>query len=59
MTDPDSESTDLLKTINEDAARLIYHLRCSKAPDAALEEAADHIRTAMEILAPHLQQGEG
>jgi acyl-coenzyme A thioesterase PaaI-like protein len=59
MIEPDVESADLLKTINQDAARLIHHLRCSKAPDNALQEAADHIRSAMEILAPHLQQGEG
>jgi acyl-coenzyme A thioesterase PaaI-like protein len=55
----DQEDVDLLAAINEDAARLIHHLRCSKAPDEALGEAADHIRQAMELLAPHLQQGEG
>jgi acyl-coenzyme A thioesterase PaaI-like protein len=59
MPEADTESTDLLAIINEDAARLIHHLRCSKAPEDALEQAAEHIRQAMEILAPHLQQGEG
>ncbi len=59
MPEADTESTDLVAMINEDAARLIHHLRCSTAPEDALEQAADHIRRAMDILAPHLQRGEG
>ena len=59
MSETHTESTGLLEIINQDAARLIHHLRCSRAPDEALGEAAEHIRQAMEILAPHLQQGAG
>lgn len=59
MSDSDYEDSKLLSAISDDATRLIHHLRCSKAPAEALDEAAGHIRRAMEILAPHLQQGDG
>jgi len=59
MPQTDSEENGLLEAINREAGELIHHLRCSSAPDAALEEATSHIRRAMEVLAPHLKQGEG
>lgn len=49
----------LLEAINAEAGELIHLLRCSHAPDDVLEDAASHIRQAMELLAPHLRQGEG
>ncbi len=49
----------LLEAINTEAGELIHLLRCSHAPDEVLEEAASHIRQAMEVLAPHLRQGKG
>jgi acyl-coenzyme A thioesterase PaaI-like protein len=49
----------LPEAINEDVGQLIYHLRCSNAPDEVLAEATRHIHHAMEALRPWLQQGEG
>lgn len=59
MPEAETEKEELLDAINQDAAQLIHHLRCSHAPDEVLAEATGHIRQAMELLAPHLQQGEG
>lgn len=59
MSAEDREEQDLIEAINQDAAQLIHHLRCSAAPDQVLTEATGHIRQAMEALAPYLQQGEG
>lgn len=53
------EEQELIEAINQDAAELIRHLRCSNAPDHVLSEATAHIRQAMESLAPYLHQGEG
>ena len=50
---------ELIEAINDEAGELINLLRCSHAPDEVLADAADHIRAAMEALAPYLQQGEG
>lgn len=52
-------SQALVESVNREAGELIHLLRCSHAPDEVLAEATDHIRAAMEVLAPHLQQGEG
>ncbi len=49
----------LLEDINQDAARLIEHLRSSHAPMDIILEASQHIQKALEVLAPSLQQGEG
>lgn len=57
--DAQSETGSLIESINEDAAQLIHHLRCSHAPDEVLAEATSHIRQAMEALRPWLKQGEG
>jgi len=59
MPEQDKEDDALLEAINEEASRLIHHLRCSHAPDAVLAEATGHIRQAMASLAPYLKQGEG
>ena len=53
------ESSGLPETINQDVSQLIYHLRCSNAPDEVLAEATRHIQQAMATLRPWLQQGEG
>ncbi len=59
MSKAEQEDTELLEAINRDAAELVHHLRCSHAPEEVLAEATEHIRLAMEALAPHLRQGEG
>ena len=59
MSEAETGKEELLDAINQDAAQLIHHLRCSHAPEEVLAEATGHIRQAMELLAPHLQQGEG
>ena len=56
---PGPENGELVEAVNEEAGRLINLLRCSHAPDQVLAEAANHIRAAMEALAPYLQQGKG
>src|SRR6187431_721362 len=53
------ESSGLPEAINQDVSQLIYHLRCSNAPDEVLSEATQHIHQAMTALRPWLQQGEG
>lgn len=59
MAESAAQEGELLDAINEEAGKLIYHLRCSSAPDEVLEEATQHIRAAMSALAPWLKQGEG
>jgi acyl-coenzyme A thioesterase PaaI-like protein len=59
MTRSSIPEQTLLEAISEEAGRLIYHLRCSHAPDEVLAEATGHIRAAMETLRPWLRQGEG
>lgn len=59
MAETDKAASEVLESINREAGELIHHLRCSNAPDDVLADAADHIRKAMALLAPHLQQGEG
>ena len=59
MSNQEQQNVSQLEAINQDAAQLIHHLRCSHAPEEVLAEATNHIRQAMEALAPHLQQGEG
>lgn len=49
----------LVEAVNREAAELIHLLRCSHAPDEVLAEATTHMQAAMQVLAPHLQQGEG
>jgi len=49
----------LPEAINQDVSQLIYHLRCSNAPDDVLAAATQHIQQAMSVLRPWLQQGEG
>ena len=49
----------LVEAVNREAGELIDLLRCSDAPDAVLAEATAHMQKAMEVLAPHLRQGEG
>ncbi len=49
----------LRETVNEDAAQLIRHLRCSHAPEEALNAAVDHIQHAIAALKPWLKEGEG
>jgi acyl-coenzyme A thioesterase PaaI-like protein len=53
------ENSGLPEAINQDVGQLIYHLRCSNAPDEVLAQATKHIHQAMETLKPWLQQGEG
>jgi acyl-coenzyme A thioesterase PaaI-like protein len=53
------ESSGLPEAINQDVSQLIYHLRCSNAPDEVLAAATQHIQQAMNVLKPWLQQGEG
>jgi acyl-coenzyme A thioesterase PaaI-like protein len=53
------ENSGLPEAINLDVGQLIYHLRCSNAPDEVLAEATKHIQQAMETLRPWLHQGEG
>jgi acyl-coenzyme A thioesterase PaaI-like protein len=53
------ESSGLPEAINQDVSQLIYHLRCSNAPDEVLAEATQHIQQAMSVLRPWVQQGEG
>jgi acyl-coenzyme A thioesterase PaaI-like protein len=53
------ERSGLPEAINQDVSQLIYHLRCSNAPDDVLAEATRHIHHAMDALRPWLQQGEG
>jgi len=52
-------SDGLIEAVNREAGELINLLRCSDAPDAVLAEATAHLQSAMEVLAPHLRQGEG
>jgi len=61
MSDQDNtpEGNGLPESITEDVGQLIYHLRCSHAPDDVLAEATQHIHQAMEALRPWLQEGEG
>lgn len=59
MTQEDADHTQLRETINNDVVQLIHHLRSANAPADALTEATEHIRKAMSILAPSLQQGDG
>jgi acyl-coenzyme A thioesterase PaaI-like protein len=59
MTKSSIPQETLLEAISEEAGRLIYHLRCSNAPDEVLAEATGHIQAAMKTLAPWLKQGEG
>lgn len=49
----------LIEAVNREAGELIRLLRCSDAPDTVLAEATSHLHRAMEVLAPHLRQGEG
>ena len=49
----------LVEAVNREAGELIHLLRCTQAPDAVLAEATSHMQRAMEVLAPHLRQGEG
>ncbi len=53
------ERSGLPEAINQDVSQLIYHLRCSNAPDEVLSEATLHIHQAMNVLRPWIQQGEG
>ena len=55
----DLQHTELLEQLNDDAARLVEHLRCSHAPEAVINEASAHIKRALDVLAPCLQQGTG
>ena len=57
--DRDSGARELVEAVNAEAGELINLLRCSQAPDNVLAEATEHIRAAMESLAPYLKQGEG
>lgn len=57
--DTDSGASELVEAVNAEAGELINLLRCSQAPDKVLAEATEHIRAAMESLAPYLKQGEG
>ena len=50
---------DLRDVVNRDAARLIEHLRCRKAPEEALGAATAHIQQAIDVLRPWLKEGEG
>lgn len=59
MIDSNPEHAKLLEQLNQDAARLIWHLRCSHAPQEAINEASGHIEKALQALAPSLHQGEG
>ncbi|CAA0098235.1 Uncharacterised protein [Halioglobus japonicus] len=54
-----AETQSLAEAVSQDVARLVNHLRCSEAPDDALEETTRHIQQAIETLKPWLQQGEG
>ncbi len=53
------EGDELRELINEDVVTLIRHLRCSHAPQAALAEATEHIRKAVDVLQPWLEEGQG
>jgi acyl-coenzyme A thioesterase PaaI-like protein len=53
------ENSGLPEAITRDVGQLIYHLRCSNAPDEVLAEATRHVHLAMETLRPWVQQGEG
>lgn len=53
------ENSGLPEAISQDVGQLIYHLRCSNAPDEVLAEATRHVHLAMETLRPWVQQGEG
>ena len=59
MSALDQNHLELIEQLNEDAARLIEHLRSSHAPVAVINEASGHIQKALDVLAPSLQQGEG
>lgn len=54
-----TQGSELPEAINRDVVQLIEHLRCSRAPDAALAAATRHIQMALEELKPWLQAGEG
>ena len=54
-----SEGSGLPEAINRDVSQLIYHLRCSDAPDEVLTEATLHIQQALNALKPWLREGEG
>lgn len=49
----------LREIVNEDAAQLIRHLRCSHAPEEALTAATGHIQQAIAALKPWLKEGDG
>ena len=49
----------LRETVNQDATQLIRHLRCSHAPEDALNAAISHIQQAIAVLKPWLKEGEG
>ncbi|GAB5452008.1 MAG: PaaI family thioesterase [Halioglobus sp.] len=53
------EGDELRELITEDVVTLIRHLRCSQAPGAALAEATEHIRSAVDVLQPWLEEGQG
>ena len=57
--DKHAGTSELVEAVNAEAGELINLLRCSQAPDNVLAEATEHIRAAMESLAPYLKQGEG
>lgn len=57
--DSSSKSDSLVEAVNREAGELIHLLRCSDAPDEVLAQATAHMQAAMEVLAPHLRQGEG
>ena len=57
--DKHAGTSELVEAVNAEAGELINLLRCSEAPDNVLAEATEHIRAAMESLAPYLKQGEG
>lgn len=59
MHTKDPVHSELLEQLNDDASRLIEHLRCSHAPLEVIDEASGHIQKALQVLAPHLQKGEG
>ena len=57
--DAAQQTETLRELINADAVQLIRHLRCSAAPQDALNAATAHIQQAIEVLKPWLKEGEG
>ena len=55
----EDQHNELLEQLSDDTARLIEHLRRSHAPQTVVAEASQHIQKAMDVLAPHLREGEG